>query len=76
MKRFLVLLVLATMTSAAWAAGARDKDVERVDAAATVLDEIMAAPDKGIPQEVIGSAEWKEAVSACRSAARRWTWSC
>jgi SH3 domain-containing YSC84-like protein 1 len=29
----------------------------RVDAAGTVLDEIQAAPDKGIPQEVLGSAE-------------------
>src|SRR5208282_2194356 len=29
----------------------------RVEAAANVLDEIQAAPDKGIPQEVLGSAE-------------------
>jgi lipid-binding SYLF domain-containing protein len=29
----------------------------RVEAAGTVLDEIQAAPDKGIPQEVLGSAE-------------------
>jgi len=29
----------------------------RIDAAGTVLDEIQAAPDKGIPQEVLGSAE-------------------
>jgi lipid-binding SYLF domain-containing protein len=29
----------------------------RIDAAATVLDEIQGAPDKGIPQEVLGSAE-------------------
>jgi len=29
----------------------------RIDAAGTVLDEIQAAPDKGIPEEVLGSAE-------------------
>src|ERR1700732_3989256 len=29
----------------------------RVEAAGTILDEIQAAPDKGIPEEVLGSAE-------------------
>jgi SH3 domain-containing YSC84-like protein 1 len=29
----------------------------RIEAAGTVLDEIQAAPDKGIPQEVLGSAD-------------------
>jgi len=57
MKKLLVLLVVASFASAAWAAGERDKMVDRVDSAATVLDEIMAAPDKGIPEEVIGSAQ-------------------
>ena len=57
MKKLLVLLVVASCASAAWAAGARDKVVDRVEAAGTVLDEIMAAPDKGIPEEVIGSAQ-------------------
>jgi lipid-binding SYLF domain-containing protein len=56
MKKLLVLMLMV-MTSAAWTAGDRDKDVERVQAAATVLDEIMAAPDKGLPEEVISSAE-------------------
>src|SRR5262245_4589851 len=28
----------------------------RADSAATVLDEIMSAPDKGIPEEILGSA--------------------
>lgn len=57
MKKLLVLVVIASFSSAAWAAGDRDKVVDRVDSAATVLDEIMAAPDKGIPEEVIGSAQ-------------------
>jgi SH3 domain-containing YSC84-like protein 1 len=33
------------------------KASDRVEAAATVLDEIQAAPDKGIPQEILGSAD-------------------
>jgi SH3 domain-containing YSC84-like protein 1 len=33
------------------------KAVDRLQAAATVLDEIQGAPDKGIPQQVLGSAE-------------------
>jgi len=57
MKRLLVLVLLASLSGAAWAAGDREKIVDRVDNAATVLDEIMAAPDKGIPEEVLGSAQ-------------------
>ncbi len=33
------------------------KAVDRVEAAGTVLDEIQKAPDNGIPEEVLGSAE-------------------
>ena len=33
------------------------KAIKRVESAATVLDEIQGAPDQGIPQEVLGSAE-------------------
>ena len=57
MKKLLVLVVLASFCSAAWAAEDRDKIVDRVEAAGTVLDEIMAAPDKGIPEEVLSSAQ-------------------
>ena len=34
----------------------REDEVKRVKAAADVLDEIMAAPDKGIPQDIMESA--------------------
>src|SRR5260370_2743900 len=30
---------------------------ERAESAATVLNEIMSAPDKGIPEEILGSAK-------------------
>ena len=35
----------------------RDKVLSRVDDAGTVLNEIMSAPDSGIPDNVLGSAE-------------------
>src|SRR5690349_21699563 len=35
----------------------RDKVLSRVDDAGTILKEIMSAPDSGIPDNVIGSAE-------------------
>jgi lipid-binding SYLF domain-containing protein len=54
-------VLLAALCSAMYA---KDKDddkasepVKRIDAAATVLDEIMGAPDKGIPKEVLESAK-------------------
>jgi SH3 domain-containing YSC84-like protein 1 len=51
-----LLVAAATMVSA------KDDDhvsdaVKRMNAAASVLDEIMAAPDKGIPRDVLNSAK-------------------
>lgn len=54
MKRITIAFLLLALP--AFAAD-RAKVVERLGAAATVLDEIMAAPDKGIPEEIIGSAK-------------------
>lgn len=34
----------------------REDEAKRVQAAADVLNEIMATPDKGIPQEIMESA--------------------
>ena len=56
MKKLVVALLLGTLVSSAWA-GEREKEVQRVEAAGTVLHEIMSAPDKGIPEEVITSAQ-------------------
>lgn len=64
MKRFrsglIVTAVMALQT--AWPAAAEDKkdvseEVHRMNAAATVLEEVMGAPDKGIPQEILESAK-------------------
>jgi len=35
----------------------RDKDVSRLQSAGNILGESMSAPDKGIPSQIIGSAE-------------------
>ena len=59
MKRAVgTFLVLCTTFSATFAlAQDRRKAVDRVKQAGTILDEIMAAPDQGIPSEILGSAE-------------------
>ena len=61
-KKILSLgLMVAGMTAVTFAADADDKtpsaEVKRVQSAATVLDEIMGTPDKGIPKEILESAK-------------------
>lgn len=56
MKRFFCVMVLLSLT-VPLLADDRDKDKERLQSAATVIDEVMAAPDKGIPEEILGSAK-------------------
>jgi SH3 domain-containing YSC84-like protein 1 len=58
MKRLLLLLVSVCLATTAFASENSDnRAVERVQAAADVLNEIQAAPDQGIPEDVLGSAE-------------------
>ena len=60
MKKFLLLTLIASLCSFAFGADDQPKETkaaDRVQAAADVLNEIEAAPDAGIPQEVLGSAE-------------------
>jgi SH3 domain-containing YSC84-like protein 1 len=60
MKRLLLLWVVTGLAAGGFAADEKSKDskaIDRVQAAATVLDEIESAPDQGIPEEVLGSAE-------------------
>jgi lipid-binding SYLF domain-containing protein len=61
MKKLLVLWVVVCLCAAAFAADETEKKenkaTARVQGAATVLDEIQSAPDTGIPEEVLGSAE-------------------
>jgi lipid-binding SYLF domain-containing protein len=57
MKKFLLLIVIASLCALSFAADEEGKVAERVQAAADVLNDIQGAPDKGIPQEVLGSAD-------------------
>src|SRR5947208_1560761 len=56
-KVFLPLFIILLLVAACFADEDREKVVGRVRDAGTVLDEIMAAPDKGIPEEIMGAAE-------------------
>jgi lipid-binding SYLF domain-containing protein len=58
MKKLVTLVALFSLgaASAAWAE-TREETQNRLDNAATVLHEIMAAPDKGIPEEVFDHAK-------------------
>ncbi|HZD08680.1 MAG TPA: lipid-binding SYLF domain-containing protein, partial [Candidatus Limnocylindrales bacterium] len=49
-----VVLCAVTLASGAFASEAASS---RLETAATVLDEIMATPDKGIPSDILGSAK-------------------
>jgi lipid-binding SYLF domain-containing protein len=58
MKKLLLLCVVVCLAATSFAADEENtKPVERIKAAATVLDEIQGTADKGIPEEVLGSAE-------------------
>ena len=63
MKKTLIALLVVTLSALAFGDD-QNKDEKdetkasgRIQAAATVLDEIESAPDQGIPEEVLGSAE-------------------
>ena len=59
MKKLLLLCVVACLTISTFAKDDEDqnKAEDRIKAASTVLDEIESAPDQGIPEEVLGSAQ-------------------
>jgi len=58
MKKLLSAQFIVCLASMAFAADlTTTKATERVQAAADVLSEIQAAPDQGIPENVLGSAE-------------------
>src|SRR2546427_8114323 len=59
MKRFLAVIALLCVASIALASDPdeENKAEDRIKAAANVLDEIQSAPDQGMPEEVLGSAE-------------------
>jgi lipid-binding SYLF domain-containing protein len=56
MKKLVTLVAVLSLTSIGWAGTDREATVDRLDHAGAVLHEIMSAPDKGIPEEVLEHA--------------------
>src|SRR5258706_4349783 len=60
MRKIILLILIVSLGNFAFSAdeqAKQSKASDRVQAAADVLNEIESAPDSGIPQEILGSAE-------------------
>src|SRR5712671_1919005 len=57
MKKVMFLLAMLSLGTLCWAASAREDATERLENATNVLHEIMAMPDKGVPEEVLEHAK-------------------
>jgi len=57
MKKLITFVAVLSLTSMGWAATDREATTDRLDHAGAVLHEIMSAPDKGIPEEVLEHAK-------------------
>jgi SH3 domain-containing YSC84-like protein 1 len=57
MKKAVLLPLVLLFSISVFAQSDRAKVLERVSDAGTVLNEIMSAPDAGIPDNVMGSAQ-------------------
>jgi len=66
--RGLALAASVLIASGVWAADAPKAD-ERLRDAAAVLDEVMSAPDKGIPQDLLAKAECVIVIPSMKKAA-------
>ena len=57
MKKLMLFIALLSLAGLSWAASARQDALDRLDSAGIVMHEIMATPDKGIPEEVLDHAK-------------------
>jgi len=60
MKKLMSLLLVSLVGlvgTLAWAGSAREDTVDRMDRSVSVLNAVMATPDKGIPEEVLSGAK-------------------
>jgi lipid-binding SYLF domain-containing protein len=57
MKKLMTFVAILSLTSIAWASSDREATADRLDHAGRVIHEIMAAPDRGIPEEVLEHAK-------------------
>ncbi len=73
MKKLSILLLVLAVAGVCFAAEEDDNPVnDRVKSAATVLEEIQAAPDTGIPDEVMGSADCVAVVPSMLTGRELW----
>jgi lipid-binding SYLF domain-containing protein len=68
MKKSLIALVVLLSTTAALAFDRAD-DIERLQNGATVIEEIMSAPDRGVPEEIFSSAKCVAVIPSMLKAA-------
>ena len=57
MKKLMLVVALLSLATFGWAESKLESSNDRLDNAARVLHEIMAAPDRGIPEEVLEHAK-------------------
>jgi SH3 domain-containing YSC84-like protein 1 len=57
MKKLVLLLVMMSLASLCWAGSERRAVIDRLNNSAKVLDEIMGAPDRRIPDEIMKKAK-------------------
>jgi SH3 domain-containing YSC84-like protein 1 len=57
LKKLMLFVAMLSLTSLGWAESKREASTERLENAGSVLHEIMGAPDKGIPEEVLEHAK-------------------
>ena len=57
MKKVMFLLAMLSLGTLCWAASALEEATDRLNNATSVMHEIMAMPDKGIPEEVLQHAK-------------------
>lgn len=57
MKKIMMLTALLSLATFSWADASTNPTTDRLEHAGAVMHEIMAAPDKGIPEEVLEHAK-------------------
>src|SRR5580765_7274023 len=57
MKKFVAFLSAISLASFAWAGTAKEDSTERLQKSSEVLNQMVQAPDKGIPEEVLSHAK-------------------
>jgi lipid-binding SYLF domain-containing protein len=57
MKKFVAFLSVISLASFGWAGTAKEDSTERLQKSSEVLNQMVQAPDKGIPEEVLSHAK-------------------